>query len=127
MLGDCPAERRHRDPGNRKKLRSRSGSLELFLYRLAAHHRIPNVEEWRHTVTIDQLRRWIAYYRIEPFGDEWRRSARAALIVAAAFGAKVEPESEEKFLPTYDPMRVMTEAEIMAELMKIPGAKVQAK
>lgn len=76
---------------------------------------------------MDQLRRWIAYYRIEPFGNEWKRSARAALIVAAAFGAKVDPESEEKFLPTYDPMRVMTEDEIMAELMKIPGAKAQAK
>lgn len=82
-----------------------------------------NVEEWKHQITIDQLQRWIAYYRIEPFGDDWRRSGRAALISAQAFGAKADPSFEDKFLPTYDPHRVMTDEEILAELMKIPGAR----
>lgn len=126
MLGHGAPQRRAIHPGTGKKLRSRAGALELFLYRLAAHHRIIDAERLKDQITIDQVKRWLAFYRIEPFGNAWLRTARAANVVAAAFGAKVGTDFEDKFLPTYDPMRVMTDEEIMAELMKIPGAKLQA-
>lgn len=44
--------------------------------------------------------------------------------MAAAYGAKVKEDAEEMFLPTYDPSKpTQTEEEMMAELMKLPGAK----
>ena len=96
----------------------------MFIYRLAAHHRIPDVEEWKRTLTLDQLKRWLAYYRVEPFGQEWRRSARQTMFLAAAAGAQIKEDFEEMFLPTYDPSRpTQTEEEMLAELMKIPGFK----
>ena len=65
----------------------------------------------------------MAYWRVEPFGDQWRRAGRAALV---ASGGKVEPEAEEKFLPSYR-ARQMTEAEQIAELMSIPSFAEQLK
>lgn len=73
------------------------------------------------------MKRWLAFYRLEPFGDEWRRTARLAITVAASNGAKVKEDAEELFLPTYDPGRPMqTEAEMIAELSKI-GMKHRKK
>ena len=59
----------------------------------------------------------MAMWRVEPFGDEWRRSGRAALV---ASGGKIEADSEDKFLPSYREKQ-QTEAELIAELRKIPG------
>ncbi len=73
------------------------------------------------------MKRWLAFYRLEPFGDEWRRTARLAVTVAASNGARVKEDAEELFLPTYDPSRPMqTEAEMIAELSKI-GMKHKKK
>jgi hypothetical protein len=63
----------------------------------------------------------MAAWRVEPFGDEWRRAGRAALVMA---GGKIEPGDEDKFLPSYRE-KVQTEAELVAELKKIPGFKKQ--
>jgi hypothetical protein len=99
---------------------------EVFLYRLAAELGIWDVEGWKQEITLEQLRRWIAFYRIEPFGNDWRRTARAAVSISAAFGAKVDETTEEKFLPTYrEEEHVQTEDEIRAELMKIPAFREQ--
>lgn len=62
----------------------------------------------------------MAYWRVEPFGDEWRMAGRSALTAAAGFGAKVQPDSEERFLPSFRE-RPQTEFEMRAELMKIPA------
>lgn len=66
------------------------------------------------------LKQWMAYWVVEPFGDEWARTGKLAAVVAASQGAKIEADFEERFLPSYRP-RVQTEAEMLAELMKIPG------
>jgi hypothetical protein len=58
------------------------------------------------------VNRWIAYYRVEPFGQDWLRTARATLFTAIAFGAKPDDSFVEMFLPNYDPGREMTEDEI---------------
>jgi hypothetical protein len=93
--------------------------IERFLYRLAAHLRIGNVEEWKHTITLDQLHRWVAYYRVEPFGEDWLRTARATMFTIAALGGKTDERFVEMFLPSYDPNREMTQDEIEAEFAKL--------
>jgi len=73
---------------------------------------------------MDQLKRWMAYYKVEPFGEPWRIAARQTMFTVTAAGAKTREEFEEMFLPTYDPGRpTQTEDEMMAELMKLPGFK----
>lgn len=72
-------------------------------------------------MSVRQMRRWAAAYRLEPFGDDWRRSARQTVVMANAFGAKVAEHAEEMFLPTYDATTpTQTEEEMRRELMKIP-------
>ena len=71
-------------------------------------------------ISLPQLKEWIAYYRLEPFGDDWRRTGRLAGAVAASNGAKVEHDIEDRFLPTYrrgGPPQ--TDAEMERELAKI--------
>jgi len=98
----------------------RGRSDDVFIYRLALLLGIPNVEAWKRKLTVRQLKLWMAAWRIEPFGDVWRMSARNALVTAAAFGAKPEPAAEEKFLPSYRE-KPQTFEELKAELAKIPG------
>jgi hypothetical protein len=70
----------------------------------------------------------MAYYRVEPWGQPWRVAARQTMFTVTALGAKVKEEFEDMFLPTYDPGRpTQTEEEMLAELMKIPGVKVESQ
>jgi len=88
------------------------------VYRLAAHHRIPEPEKWKRTVTLRQIEKWFAYWKVEPFGNDWDRTARQTLFILKALGAGVDASFVETFLPNYDPDRVMTEEEMAAELTK---------
>lgn len=92
--------------------------MERFVYRLAAHHRIADVEAWKKRVKLRQIEKWLAYWKVEPFGDDWGRTARQTLFLIKCLGADVNAEFLETFLPNYDPDRVMTEDEINAELNK---------
>jgi len=65
----------------------------------------------------------MAFYRVEPFGDEWGRAALQTLLILKALGAQVDPRFREMFLPSYDPDREMTEDEIQAEMMKCTGGR----
>lgn len=126
MLGDGPQERRGSHTGNGGKLRSESWLL--FAYRLAAHHGILDIEQVLR-LPLPAFRLWLAFYRLEPFGDEWRRTARSTVILAGAMGAKTREDSEEMFLPTYDPRRpTQTPEEMARELSKLKQiAKTQKK
>ena len=93
--------------------------MEVFLYRLAVELGIWDVEGWKKQLTVRQLKMWMAAWRVQPFGDEWRMAARSALITAAAFGAKPDPDAEERFLPSYRE-KPQTLDDIRAELAKIP-------
>lgn len=96
--------------------------MRLFLFRLALA-----IGEWdvdaMGAMPMPLLAEWMAYWQVEPFGDEWRRTGRLATIVAAAAGAKVEGDLEEKFLPGGGIYRGMnqTEAQMLDEIRKIPG------
>lgn len=71
-------------------------------------------------MSIRAFRRWVAFYRLEPWGDDWRRTARATVLLAGAYGAKVKEDAEEMFLPTYDPSRpTQTPEEMARELAKL--------
>jgi hypothetical protein len=115
-LGDGPTIRRPGRGRDRKKLRSQTGRVDRFVYRLAAHLGIGNVETWKRELTLDQLHKWIAYYRVEPFGEDWLREARATMFTIAALGAKPGSDFVDIFLPNYDPDREMTEDEIAEKL-----------
>lgn len=98
------------------------------MYRLALQLGIGEVERWKETVSLDQIQRWLAFYQVSPWGDEWRRTARLAGVVATALGAKLKEDSEDMFLPTFDPGRAKkTDDEMMAEFMKIPGVVFKPK
>lgn len=77
-----------------------------------------DVEAWKKRITVGQVKRWMAYYMVDPWGSDWRRSGRAAFVTAQAMGAKIDEEAEEKFLPTYK-RKEQTEEEMIAELRKI--------
>ena len=89
------------------------------MYRLATHHRIIDVDALMKRITLRQVEKWLAYWKVEPFGDDWNRTARQTLFIVQALGGKVDEGFIEKFMPNYDPGRVMTRDEIMAELGKI--------
>ncbi len=79
-------------------------------------------------LSMEQFREWRAFYEMRPWGDDWRRSGRMVTLLAAAAGAKVGPEFESKFLPTYQGEKaasVQSEAEMIAELRKIPAFAAQ--
>lgn len=100
----------------------------MFLYRLALELGIWDVEQTdrslKNQISAEQLKRWIAYYRVEPFGQAWRRSARAAITIAAAFGAKLTTDAEDLFLPGYDPNQpTQSESEMLAELAKLKALR----
>jgi hypothetical protein len=96
----------------------------VFIYRLALELGIPYPEKWKKRLTVRQLRKWMAFWRVEPFGDAWRMAARTSLTTAAGMGAKPDPEAEERFLPSYKEKQ-QTEDDIRRELMKIPAFREQ--
>lgn len=62
---------------------------------------------------------WVAFFRISPWGDSWRRSGRLATVFAAAMGAKVNDHLEDKFMPGGGKFRGMNDSEIeMLEQLK---------
>ncbi len=76
---------------------------------------------------MDAIREWRAYYELRPWGDPWRRSGRQVTLLAAAAGAKVAPDFEKLFLPTYtgEEITFQSEAEMLAELRKVPAFAAQ--
>lgn len=71
-------------------------------------------------MSVRQMRRWVAHYRLEPFGNDWRRTGKSTALVCRALSAKVSEEFEEMFLPTYDPSRpTQTPEEMARELAKL--------
>ena len=93
--------------------------MRLFLYRLAALHRVLDVDEWAKRIPLRVLRGWMAYWVLEPFGDEWSRTGKLAAVMAEAQGHKLEPDFGDKFLPSYR-APVQTEEELKAQLRRIP-------
>lgn len=63
----------------------------------------------------------MAYYKVEPFGEDWSRTARQTLMILKGLGCNVDDGFIERFLPSYNPNREMTADEIERELTKFSG------
>lgn len=88
--------------------------------------RIWNVEAWKKEITVGQIKRWMAYWKAEPFGDEWRAFGKLAASISEAFGSRVGAEYVDRFLPTYrfDPPE-LTEEEQIEVLSRNPIIRAQ--
>lgn len=76
-------------------------------------------------MTVEQLKTWVAFYRIEPFGQSWWRAARLAATIGATWTGTYQERIEETFMPTYRDARPMSEQEMIAELKKAVVFKKQ--
>ena len=94
--------------------------MRLFLYRLAALHGVLDVDALAAAIPLRVLKGWMAFWSVEPFGDDWARSGKLAAVMAKASGAEIDTEFEAKFLPSWRSPE-QTEEEMIAELKKIPG------
>jgi len=93
--------------------------MRQFLMRLALECGEWDVDRLSREMSVEQLKEWIAFDRIETIGRHWRRTARSTVMIAASMGAKMQSDAEEMFLPGYDPMRPrQTPEEMAAELEK---------
>lgn len=95
----------------------------MFVYRLALELKITDPMAWVESLPLPVLLGWLAYYQMEPFGDEWRRTGRLASLNAASAGVKITGEMEDLFMPGGGRYRGMnqTEIEMVEELKKIPS------
>jgi len=86
-----------------------------------------DVDALANTIPMPLAVEWMAFWIRQPFGDDWRRTARLSSIVAAAAGAKSNGDLEERFLPTGGRYRGLnqTESEMLDELRKIPQFRDQ--
>jgi hypothetical protein len=101
----------------------------LFAHRLALEVGEPDVESLKRRISRQQLARWMAFYRIEPWGQPWLRAGRQTELIRSAFGGKFDKHNEERFLITYQPgdeyrAKVHVPASVLAErLANLPGMK----
>ncbi len=83
------------------------------------------MEKWKKEITLSQVRKWLAFYRFEPWGSPWRMAGRMTSLIRASNGAKYDPHDEERFLITYRegdeyrPRVPMTEDEIKAKFEQL--------
>lgn len=100
----------------------------MFLHRLALAFDVMDVDALSATVPVRVVRQWMAFWRVEPFGDEWRRTGKLAAVVAAAMGGEIPADFEDTFLPSYR-APVQTKEQMLEQLRKIPAfaAQMEAK
>ena len=91
----------------------------LFLYRLALKLGRVDVDALAEEMSVDQLYGWMGYYLLEPWGDEWLRSAMAMTQFSNAYRGKNSPVKKvDDFMPV--PKRAQSPQQILATLNAIP-------
>jgi hypothetical protein len=91
----------------------------LFLHRLALKLGIWDVPALAAAMPVDTLYGWMGYYQLEPWGDEWLRSAVALSQFQNVHRCKNKPRSQPAdFMPV--DKRAQTPAQILAVLNSIP-------
>jgi hypothetical protein len=93
-----------------------------FLHRLALKLGIWDVDALAEAMPVDLLYRWMAYYQLEPWGDEWLRSA-----VSFAQFRNVHKKKSDRMYTAQDFMpvakRQQTPQQMLAVLNSIPLAR----
>jgi hypothetical protein len=75
------------------------------------------------------MKRWCAFYRLEPWGQPWLLAGRQTEIIRSAFAGKFDRRNEERFLITYqvgDEYRAkvhVPKGELADRLANLPGMK----
>lgn len=78
-----------------------------------------DVDALAEEMSVDQLYGWMGYYMLEPWGDEWLRSAMQMAQFRNAYRGKSTPvKKAEDFMPV--PKRAQTPQQILATLNAIP-------
>lgn len=91
----------------------------MFLHRLALKLGIWNVPALAEVMPADVLYSWMGYYQLEPWGDEWLRSAVGfAQFQNANRGRNKKAMKPEDFMPV--DKRPQTPEQILAVLNQIP-------
>lgn len=91
----------------------------MFEFRLALALGRSHAELLR-TVDAAELAEWEAYWTIEPWGDEWRMSARMTTAICTAWGGK--NLKEEMLMPSHRKRR-QTQDEMIANLRALAAAQ----
>jgi hypothetical protein len=91
------------------------------------------VEKWKRQITRRQLRRWLAFYLVEPWGQPWLVAGRMTSLIRSGLTGRFDRHDEERFLITYregDEYRSkvpLTDEELASKLAAIPGLKKKKK
>lgn len=105
----------------------------MFTYRLALELGVWDVEKFKRSITRKQLRKWLVFYLIEPWGQPWLIAGRTTSLIRAGLTGRFDKNDEERFLITYregDEYRSklpLTDDELAARLSAIPGLKKHGK
>jgi len=78
-----------------------------------------DVDSLAESMSVDLLYEWLAFYRLEPFGDEWLRHAVQTCQFYNAHRGKSQPQRKpQDFMPVE--ARPQTPQQIHEALMGIP-------
>ena len=90
--------------------------------------KIWDVEQWKREITVEQVRKWLAYYRHDGgFGCQWRMMGRATSWIRAAFTGRYDKDDEVRFQLSYregdeyKPAFPLTPDEIAERMAQLPG------
>jgi hypothetical protein len=92
-----------------------------------------DVEKFKRQISRRQLRKWLVFYLIEPWGQPWLVAGRSTSLIRAGLTGRFDKHDEERFLITYregDEYRSklpMSDEELAAKLSAIPGLKKKRK
>ncbi|CAB4184489.1 hypothetical protein UFOVP1124_13 [uncultured Caudovirales phage] len=101
--------------------------LEQFVRRLALKCGRADYRAFCEEVDVEDVIGWLAFWSVEPFGQEWLQAARAAVVVAGTM-AKLPDEAEEMFQPNWLPEdHVQSDAEMIAVLAMVPEFQKQMR
>lgn len=93
-----------------------------------------DVERWLKKASVRQLKWWLAFYRLEPWGSPWQIAGRQTSMIRQALGCTYDDAFELRFMPTYqegdeiDRRGVpQTDSEIRDTIAQLPGMKRRKK
>lgn len=76
-----------------------------------------------------ELTEWMAFYQLEPFGQDWLQTAVQSAAAQAPFAKKGQPPQLDKFMPVKPRLKEMSDADFvrMIQALAIKNAKADKK
>lgn len=83
-------------------MRSANGGRRRFAYRLALQLGFVNVDEMLERITSEQFAEWIAFYRCEPFGENWLQTSYVCAMINNVVATKQSDSVDlDFFMPSF--------------------------